>query len=93
MNNHALIHESSFDSIAVRNPFDGVEVGTVSNIPPEAAQMLIQNAKNGARVCRNLSRYDRARVLETCALAVERDHDTFANLIVAEAGKTIRQAR
>lgn len=93
VNNHALIHESSFGSIAVRNPFDGVEVGTVSNIPPEAAQMLIQKAKDGARVCRNLSRYDRARVLETCAFAVERDHDTFANLIVAEAGKTIRQAR
>ncbi|MCA7999051.1 aldehyde dehydrogenase family protein [Burkholderia metallica] len=78
--------------ITVTNPFDGVEVGTVVNIPPEGASTLVQAAKDGACVCRNLSRYDRARVLETCASLVERDKDTFAELIVAEAGKTIRQA-
>ncbi|KXU96500.1 aldehyde dehydrogenase [Caballeronia megalochromosomata] len=92
MDNHASILTSSFGSISVTSPFDGTQVGTVSNIPPEAAHTLIQNAKDGARVCRKLSRYERARVLETCALAVERDRDIFANLIVAEAGKTIRQA-
>lgn len=92
MNNQALIPESSFGTIEVTNPFDGTEVGTVFNVPPEAAQALIQNAKDGAKICRNLSRYARARVLETCALAVEQDRDIFANLIVAEAGKTVRQA-
>jgi len=55
--------------------------------------MMIQAAKEGARVCRSLSRYERARVLETCASLVERDKDTFADLIVAEAGKTIKQAK
>jgi acyl-CoA reductase-like NAD-dependent aldehyde dehydrogenase len=84
--------DASFSFIPVINPFDGVEVGTVVNIPPEAAQSLIEKAKDGARVCRSLSRYERARVLETCASMVERDGDTFADLIVAEAGKTIRQA-
>jgi acyl-CoA reductase-like NAD-dependent aldehyde dehydrogenase len=79
--------------ISVTNPFDGVEVGTVVNIPPEDAQVLIQSARDGARVCRNLSRHERARVLETCASLVERDKDAFADLIVAEAGKTIKQAR
>jgi acyl-CoA reductase-like NAD-dependent aldehyde dehydrogenase len=85
--------DASLSFIPVTNPFDGVEVGTVVNIPPEGAQMLIENAKEGARVCRSLARHGRARVLETCASMVERDKDTFANLIVAEAGKTIRQAR
>jgi acyl-CoA reductase-like NAD-dependent aldehyde dehydrogenase len=79
--------------ISVTNPFDGVEVGTVVNLPPEGAQVLIQTAKEGARVCRSLSRHERSRVLETCASLVERDSDAFANLIVAEAGKTIKQAR
>ena len=72
--------------ISVTNPFNGVEVGTVVSIPPEGAQVLIQTAKDGARACRNLSRHERARVLETCASLVERDKDAFADLIVAEAG-------
>jgi acyl-CoA reductase-like NAD-dependent aldehyde dehydrogenase len=75
--------------ISVTNPFDGVEVGTVENIPLEGAQVLIQSARDGARVCRNLSRHERARVLETCASLVERDKDAFAAVIVAEAGKTV----
>ncbi|WP_188130965.1 aldehyde dehydrogenase family protein [Paraburkholderia panacisoli] len=91
--NSAFSTDSSSRFISVTNPFDGVEVGTVVNIPPEGAQVLIQTAKDGARVCRNLSRYERARVLETCASLVDRDQDVFASLIVAEAGKTVRQAR
>lgn len=53
--------------ISITNPFDGVEVGTVANIPPEGAQMLIQTAKDGARVCRNLPRHERARLHAACA--------------------------
>jgi acyl-CoA reductase-like NAD-dependent aldehyde dehydrogenase len=79
--------------ISVTNPFDGVEVGRVEDLPPEAARTLLDTASEGARACRGLSRYERARVLETCASFVERDREAFADLIVAEAGKTIRQAR
>jgi hypothetical protein len=90
--NDAFPIDASPGFISITNPFDGVEVGTVVNIPPGGAQALIQTAKEGARVCRNLSRHERARVLEICASLVERDKDAFADLIVAEAGKTIRQA-
>ncbi len=93
MNDFLLSASQSIGFISVSNPFDGVEVGAVANIPPEDAQMIIQTAKEGARVCRSLSRYERARVLETCALLVERDKDTFTDLIVAEAGKTVKQAK
>ncbi|EUC19100.1 UNVERIFIED_ORG: acyl-CoA reductase-like NAD-dependent aldehyde dehydrogenase [Burkholderia sp. CF145] len=93
MNIHSSTIEAAFSFISVTNPFDGVEVGTVVNIPPEGVQMLIDSAKEGARVCHSLSRHERARVLEACASMVERDKDTFADLIVAEAGKTIRQAK
>jgi acyl-CoA reductase-like NAD-dependent aldehyde dehydrogenase len=92
VNIHTSTIESSFTFITVSNPFDGFEVGTVVNIPPENAELLIREAKEGARTCHSLSRYERARVLETCALMIERDRDAFANLIVAEAGKTVRQA-
>ena len=85
--------DSLTNVISVTNPFDGVEVGTVENMPPERAQMLIQAAKEGSRVCRSLSRYERARVLDTCASLVERDKAAFADLVVAEAGKTVKQAQ
>jgi acyl-CoA reductase-like NAD-dependent aldehyde dehydrogenase len=91
--NCAFPIDSKSGYISVTNPFDGVEVGTVVDIAPEAAQVLIQSARDGARACRNLSRHERARVLETCASLVERDKDALADLIVAEAGKTIKQAR
>jgi len=78
--------------IAVTNPFDGSEVGTVFDMPPEHAQALLQAASQGARACRALSRHERARVLDACAALVERDNAAFAELIVAEVGKTIRQA-
>jgi acyl-CoA reductase-like NAD-dependent aldehyde dehydrogenase len=78
--------------IPVLNPFDGTEVGAVTDTPPEAVPAIIQTALQGARACRALSRHERARVLETCAAGVERDKRAFAELIVAEAGKTLRQA-
>ncbi len=78
--------------IVVANPFDGSEVGTVADMSPEAAPALLQAASEGARTCRALSRHERSRVLDACAALVERDQAAFADLIVAETGKTIRQA-
>ncbi|MFM0199572.1 hypothetical protein PQR53_06765 [Paraburkholderia fungorum] len=63
--NSAFPIDSSPGFIPVTNPFDGVEVGTVVNIPPEGAQVLIQTAKEGARVCRNLSRHERSQAVRT----------------------------
>lgn len=78
--------------IAVTNPFDDSEVGTVADMPPQAAQALLRTARDGARACRSLSRHERARLLDACAALVERNMAAFADLIVAEVGKTIRQA-
>ena len=89
----AASNESASGRIVVTNPFDGSQVGSVPSVPPERAPMLIETAREGARVCRAMSRHERAQVLEGCALLVERDRDAFAELIVAEAGKTIQQAR
>jgi len=87
------VHSSPCARIAVTNPFNGVQVGSVASMPADSAAMLIDIARGGARVCRSMSRYERARVLDECATQVERDKNTFAHLIVAEAGKTIKQAR
>ena len=78
--------------IVVSNPFDGREVGSVADMLPEAAPALLRAASDGARTCRALSRHERSRVLDACADLVEQDRAAFAALIVAETGKTIRQA-
>jgi acyl-CoA reductase-like NAD-dependent aldehyde dehydrogenase len=78
--------------IAVVNPFDGSEVGSVADMAPDAAYALLQTAADGACACRALTRHARSRVLDACAALVERDRTAFAELIVAEVGKTIRQA-
>ena len=78
--------------IMVTNPFDGSEVGSVTDMPPRDAHAILQTAKEGAHACRALSRHERARVLDACATLVERDQAAFTELIVAEVGKTIRQA-
>lgn len=62
------------------------------SIPPQDAQAILRAAKDGARACRALSRHERACALDACATLVERDKAAFAELIVAEVGKTIRQA-
>lgn len=78
--------------IVVTNPFDAREIGAVTDMPPHAAEAILQTAREGAQACRTLSRHERARVLDACAKLVERDQAAFAELIVAEVGKTIRQA-
>jgi acyl-CoA reductase-like NAD-dependent aldehyde dehydrogenase len=93
-----IMYESAIHSplparISVTNPFTGVEVGTVPSMPASSASMLIDVARRGAQVSRNLSRHERGRVLNLCASLIERDRDAFADLISAEAGKTIKQAR
>jgi acyl-CoA reductase-like NAD-dependent aldehyde dehydrogenase len=85
--------DTSFEHrISVFNPYDGIEVGSVPSMPPEHVQTLLKSANDGARRCRALSRFERSRVLDACAKLVEQDSTAFAALIVAETGKTIRQA-
>ncbi|TCG08720.1 aldehyde dehydrogenase [Paraburkholderia steynii] len=93
MNNVAFPVTASHSVITVNNPFDGTQVGTVVNMPAERAESLIDIARDGAKVARALPRHERARILETCAVLVERDKEAFAALIVDEAGKTLKQAQ
>lgn len=58
-----------------------------------SARLVVDVAKSGAVIARNLSRAERSRILEQTAILVENDKEDFAKLISAESGKTIRQAR
>ncbi|MDH4559050.1 aldehyde dehydrogenase family protein [Pseudomonas sp. BN417] len=78
--------------IDVFNPFDGSQVGSVPRLGVADVPGLLEQARAGVRTCAALPRHRRARILEDAARLVERDAVAFAGLIVAEAGKTLRQA-
>jgi glyceraldehyde-3-phosphate dehydrogenase (NADP+) len=88
-----MSRKPSADEIIVRNPFDGSVVGSVMASGANDLQFLLGRANRGAQTARELSRHERAVILERAAAAVEARKEEFALLIVREAGKTITQAR
>lgn len=77
----------------VFNPYDGSVVGQVDRLGAEDVNRLMQRAHFGFQISRALSRAQRARILDDAARLIEDRADGFAQTIVLEAGKTIRQAR
>lgn len=79
--------------ITVLNPFDGSVVGRVPSTGADALDGLLARARRGAVASRQLPRHERAAVLERAGALIHDRRDAFARIIVAEAGKTIIQAR
>ncbi|PRA47403.1 MULTISPECIES: aldehyde dehydrogenase family protein [Pseudomonas] len=79
--------------IDVFNPFDGSVIGRVDQVCATQVPQLLEQGRQGARLCAGLPRHRRARILEQAALDIERDARVFAQLIVDEAGKTLVQAQ
>src|SRR5471030_902987 len=78
--------------IDVFSPFDGRLVGSVLCLDAAAVPGLLERARIGVRESAAMPRHQRARILEDAARCVELESDAFAKLIVAEAGKTLKQA-
>lgn len=77
----------------VASPYDGRVVGAVPTTDVDAVDALMASARSGAAAAKSLSRHARAAILSTTAADIQRRSEVFARTIVAEAGKTIRQAR
>lgn len=77
----------------VTSPFDGGVVGAVALTDAAGGEAVIATARIGARKARALSRNARGKILDGAATAIEQRNEEFAQTIVSEAGKTIRQAR
>ncbi len=77
----------------VTSPFDGTVVGTVPVAGPDDVRAALDRAEAGAATWRRTPAHERMRVLLRAAdLADERAEQT-AQIISAEAGKTITEAR
>lgn len=87
------IQDPIAQTLIVRNPFNGAEIGRVKQSDPATISAVIDRAKLGFELSRNLSRFARHQILMRAASLLEARNEAVAQLIVREAGKTIRQAR
>lgn len=78
--------------IDVFSPYDGRLIGSVPCLDVSAVPAILERARQGVRQAAAMPRHQRARVLEEAARRVQEQAQAFAELIVAEAGKTLRQA-
>ncbi len=85
--------EDAADTAVVRNPYTGEVIASVPTVGAEAVGGILERARRGRRTAAALSRASRASILDGAARLVEQRAEDFARLIVAEAGKTITQAR
>lgn len=81
------------NALVVYNPYSGAPVGEVKRATLADVDKALASEESGMRINRSLSRAERAAILNRCADIVDSRSAVFAETIVAEAGKTIRQAR
>ena len=81
------------EALEVRSPWDQGLVGRVTMATRADARQAVQHAVASLRRTRALPRWKRREILEDVAAALLQQKERFAQLIVAEAGKPVRQAR
>jgi acyl-CoA reductase-like NAD-dependent aldehyde dehydrogenase len=81
------------ESFEVRSPWDQGLVGRVTIATRADARQAVNHAVASLRRTRALPRWKRREILEDIAAALIEQHERFAQLIVAEAGKPLRLAR
>jgi putative phosphonoacetaldehyde dehydrogenase len=81
---------SSGKQLAVNSPYDGRLVGTVAMAGLSDTQAAIDTALKGGRV---LTRYERYSVLDKAKTLLLERKEAFAQLITAESGLCITEAR
>ena len=86
------VHEGA-DELVVRNPYDGTEIGRLPQCAASDVDGILARARIGAQIARGMSRFTRHEILERSAALLRERAEPAAELIVREAGKTIRQAQ
>jgi acyl-CoA reductase-like NAD-dependent aldehyde dehydrogenase len=77
----------------IRNPGTGEVVGRVTSAGPELADRAVRAAHAAQPEWARLGYADRGKVLHACAEAFEAHVDELTPILVAEQGKTIREAK
>src|SRR5665811_1345950 len=81
------------EALEVHSPWDQGLVGRVTIATRANARQPVNHAVATLRRTRAFPRWKRREILEDVAAALIEQKERFAQLIVAEAGKPVRQAR
>ncbi|WP_029520756.1 aldehyde dehydrogenase family protein [Persephonella sp. IF05-L8] len=81
------------EKIDVIYPYTQEKIGEVPKGSPEDVQKAIVKAKIGLQKLKELSSYEKYKILLKVANLLEERKEEFARTIVYEVGKTIREAR
>ena len=76
----------------IRDPGSGAVVGRVTAAGPDIADRAVRAAFEAFPAWARLGYSDRGRILQACAEAFEAHADELVPLLVAEQGKTLREA-
>jgi glyceraldehyde-3-phosphate dehydrogenase (NADP+) len=79
--------------IIVRNPYSGEEVGRVPRGTAADVDRAVREAAEGVGIMRAMPLHRRAEILTKIGQRLLQETEALARLIVAEAGKTIRESR
>ncbi len=89
-----IVEAGAFDAIEVRNPADGrIVVGRVPSMSAAEVEAVMAAAQRGADVWRRTSSIARGEVLSAAARLIRDANERLAQLITAEMGKTLAEAR
>src|SRR5262249_6623879 len=85
--------QSDAPTTSVRDPWRGEVVGEVGLADVERAELATRAAVAAFDRMRRLASFERKRILRNVAAAVEKNAETFAELMAREAGKPIQLTR
>ncbi|MCC2033268.1 aldehyde dehydrogenase [Microbacterium sp. BWT-G7] len=85
--------EASGEPLEVRNPANGELVGRVPAMAASDLDAVLDAAVAGARTWRATGSIERGRILLEAAALIRQDAASLTELIVAEMGKTVLEAR
>lgn len=79
--------------LTVHNPFDGAPVGDLPTASDADVRAAVLRARQAAAAFRGSTPHQRRDLLNRLAVLLERDAEALAQIICAEMGKTITEAR
>ena len=81
------------ENLKVFNPYEGSVIAEIDQDTPSSVAAKLSLARTGLIKMRDLTQQRRAEILNKAADLVSKYADEFAQILVMEVGKTIREAR
>jgi len=81
------------DKIGVYDPFDNSLIDHIPKADRDDVNRVLQAAEKGCKIAKNLTIYERSKILYKTADILTNRTEEFAQLLARESSKTIREAR